>query len=85
MPSVADPRVQAALERIADSAGIDLNAMPHVLEDVYRRLNSALADHTSSEQAGETGHASDDVRADEHVEPEPRDFGDGAARPDFSA
>lgn len=42
--SVADPRVQAALERIADSAGIDLESMPEVLEDVYRRLNSALAD-----------------------------------------
>lgn len=52
--NVADPRVQAALERIADSAGIDLEAMPEVLEDVYRRLNSALADEPSTGQAGTT-------------------------------
>lgn len=54
--SVSDPRVQAALERIADSAGIDLNAMPEVLEDVYRRLNSALADNMPNAQAADPGH-----------------------------
>ena len=53
VPSVSDPRVQAALERIADSAGIDLNAMPDVLEDVYRRLNAALADSTPTVQAAD--------------------------------
>lgn len=47
----SDPRVQAALERIADSAGIDLSAMPDVLEDVYRRLNSALADNAPASQS----------------------------------
>ena len=53
--SVSDPRVQAALERIADSAGIDLNAMPDVLEDVYRRLNSALADNPANGQVSANG------------------------------
>lgn len=55
--SVSDPRVQAALERIADSAGIDLNAMPDVLEDVYRRLNAALADSSPSGQTSASGTA----------------------------
>jgi hypothetical protein len=41
---ITDPRVKAALERIADSAGVDINAVPDVLNDVYRRLNAAMAD-----------------------------------------
>jgi len=61
--AVSDPRVQAALERIADSAGIDLNAMPEVLEDVYRRLNSALADNPSGEVPSANGHRAYDAQA----------------------
>lgn len=70
--SVADPRVQAALERIADSAGIDLNAMPDVLEDVYRRLSSALADSTPTVQAAEGAPAGQPTGANSSHEVEVR-------------
>lgn len=39
-----DPRVKAALDRIADSAGVDINQVPELLSDVYRRLNAAMSD-----------------------------------------
>lgn len=42
-PRVADPRVAEALAKIAASAGVDLNETPGVFDDVYRRLQSALA------------------------------------------
>ncbi len=40
---IADPRVAAALARIAESAGVDLDRTPGVLDDVYQRLQSALS------------------------------------------
>lgn len=40
---VADPRVAAALQRIAESAGIDLAANPAVFDEVYRKLHGALS------------------------------------------
>lgn len=40
---VADPRVAAALQRIAESAGIDLAANPGVFDEVYRKLHGALS------------------------------------------
>lgn len=40
---VSDARVAEALARIAASAGVDLNETPGVFDDVYRRLQSALA------------------------------------------
>lgn len=45
---VSDPRVAEALARIAASAGVDLNQTPGVFDDVYRRLQSALANPDES-------------------------------------
>lgn len=39
-----DPRVRAALDRVADSAEVDLNQVPEVLSDVYQRLHKAMTD-----------------------------------------
>ncbi|MCB0916252.1 MAG: hypothetical protein H6525_08820 [Actinobacteria bacterium] len=44
LAGVRDPRVAEALERMAAAAGIDLDSMPAVFDDVYRRLQSALAE-----------------------------------------
>ncbi len=41
---ISDPRVTAALERIAAAAGVDLDSTPGIFDDVYRKLQSALAD-----------------------------------------
>jgi hypothetical protein len=42
--AIADPRVAAALERMAVAAGVDLDSTPEVFDDVFRRLRSVLAD-----------------------------------------
>ena len=39
-----DPRVAAALQKLAASAGVDLGETPDVLDDVYRRLQAVLSD-----------------------------------------
>lgn len=40
----ADPRVQAALDRLAEAAGVPAEQQVGLFDDVYRRLNQVLAE-----------------------------------------
>ena len=50
----SDPRVQAALDRLADADGVSPRESVAVFDDVHRRLDDVLADAAPEPAGGST-------------------------------
>jgi len=58
-PGTGDARVDEAVDRLADLAGLPVAEHPAVFEYVHERLTEALGDLDVRDPAGPGGHAPD--------------------------